>query len=633
MESPVPRTTGFKSYVSKARGLIRDFNNLPWVAPGRVTVEYDSRNAVTQTRSPSRPLVLWEKNPRLHHITGHSPQVDFRAGESPRNIDRHSAAASSALVSPPYVNEHGQQWPAIVPVQYDSTPLSEEGSSSFDSEAWSGVAYSPNRATMASPPDSEPITSTPPHANGALLPMPPPSPQFSPDGRWNDANRTGGLPPPPRLNYRTPSPAAPVALDTRTPSSGTGHIQGEMVLLASPITVEPNQPPPILPIEPVRGRVPTPGIGRSSPFRSFSPFFRSRPSTPSGTPPVDVEPHTPGRRSVLRRQRVPTLVAPNPRSYVGQTPRWLTNLISGRRSSRHGRLDSVDHMAENQSEASDRSRSSSALRASWVGIEHGDADGSGDYESGSDDEETEEGSDSQVDVDAPITWDIEFEADGVSGLSTPSPFIPALSSPSAGALRRPREDSFFNSPNATSGNPYVPLATRQPYGSPSSSPPDRVRSPRRPGMYGSEGVPPSRFPSDVPVMLASSSGLHNDPTQSRIPPYLSSNHPYSGYVSSQPPVLGMYGSALHIGHDGYVSSTIRLDATTETHSRSMSTAGAAFGEGRNGGSGTGRTRWWPPPEPHPVHSRAAYHPGFAYPAYSGPPFYRYPNYSYRPPMS
>ncbi|KAJ8082315.1 hypothetical protein PM082_008168 [Marasmius tenuissimus] len=229
--------------------------------------------------------------------------------------------------------------------------------------------------------------------------------------------------------------------------------------------------------------------------------------------------------------------------------------------------------------------------------------------------------------------------------------MPAFSSPSAGPLRRPREDSFFNSPNATSENPYVPLATRQSHFPRSSSPPDRVRSPRRPGMYGPEGVPPSRFPSDVPVMLASSTGLRNDPTQSRIPPYLSSNHPYSGYVSSQPPALGMYGSALHTGHDGYVSSTIRSGATTETHSRSMSRSGrtsrtggsmatndasaasAALGESRDGGSGTGRTRLWPPPEPQPIHNRAAYYPGFAYPAYPGPPFYGYPDHSYRPPMS
>ncbi|KAJ8082316.1 hypothetical protein PM082_008169 [Marasmius tenuissimus] len=262
--------------------------------------------------------------------------------------------------------------------------------------------YSPNRAMMASPPDSELVTSTPPHANGALLPMSPPSPQLSPDGRWNSVNRTGGLPSPLRLKDRTPSPVTAVASDTRTPSYGTGNIQGETVF-ASPRTVEPNQPPPILPIEPVQRRAPTPGIGRSSPFlRSFSPFSRPRPSTPSSNPRVDVEPHTPGRRSGLRRQREPILVAPNPRSHVGQTPRWLTNLIPGRRSSRHGRQSSVDHTAENQSEASGRSYSSSALRTSWVGIDHRDADGGSDYESSSDDEETEEGSDSQVDVDAPI---------------------------------------------------------------------------------------------------------------------------------------------------------------------------------------------------------------------------------------
>ncbi|KAK7060938.1 hypothetical protein VNI00_000671 [Paramarasmius palmivorus] len=57
-----------------------------------------------------------------------------------------------------------------------------------------------------------------------------------------------------------------------------------------------------------------------------------------------------------------------------------------------------------------------------------------------------------------------------------------------------------------------------------------------------------------PINLASHSGLHNDARIAPGSPYLNPHHPYSGYVSAQPPPIDIYGPAVHTGHMGYVNS-------------------------------------------------------------------------------
>ncbi|EEB92658.1 hypothetical protein MPER_08801 [Moniliophthora perniciosa FA553] len=72
--------------------------------------------------------------------------------------------------------------------------------------------------------------------------------------------------------------------------------------------------------------------------------------------------------------------------------------------------------------------------------------------------------------------------------------------------------------------------------------------------YAQNPEPEPLLPADPnyrsPINLASSSGLHNDARLSPGSPYLNSHHPYSGYVSSQPPLMDDYGPAVHAGHAG-----------------------------------------------------------------------------------
>ncbi|KAL0581652.1 hypothetical protein V5O48_000353 [Marasmius crinis-equi] len=604
MESPIPQTTGFKSYISRARGLMRDFNSLPWIARGPLTVEYDAANA----RSTPRPLAVWEKNPHMNHLVQRTQEVDLTAGESTPTSGRHTPSSvhrNPAMVSPTYVNEHGQEWPATVPAYLDfMSPSSEEGGSATFSNEDRRVAspYPRNMRATPSPPEVEPVTAHPPHANGVLLPATPPLPRFSPEATWTDPALSADVPPPTWLNYQTPSPV-PTPLPTMEQSaslSRTGNVQSDTI----PLTDVPTRPPSS------QVRQSTPSVISGSPFLSPHPLSSTRPSTPSSNSvnPEATRPST-GRRTLLRRPMAPPLVAPNPRSNVGQTPRWLSNLIPGRRTP----------IARGQSEGSERpdSRMSqrSGLHSSWVEIRNSNA-GSSDSDSDSDsdsesDEEDIAGTVSQEDMDAQIARAMELEADGVpvSNIST-LPVPPVLLSPSTVPLQRAREDAALFSSNP-------PLEARHRINPPSQNSRDVLR--------------PST-PSDVPVILASSTRLHNDPTGTS--PHLSSYHPYSGYVSTQPPVSGTYGQAYHTGHDGYVPSTT---TTTRIHSRSASgrtsrSGGEATNEVRDGdgtaASGGGGRRIWPPPDP--IHA-GGYYPAYSYPAYPGPPIYQY-GYPYtRPP--
>ncbi|KAF9269543.1 hypothetical protein L218DRAFT_274457 [Marasmius fiardii PR-910] len=181
MDSPVPSNMAGKSYFSRAYNWIREFNSLPWVAAGPITVEYDATSKLSLTREPSQqPLLTWE-NKHLKRALKRTPEVDLTAGESPPVSSLRHLSSTCRQGSTPdncyYANENGQIWPVVVTSPETTPPSFSERES--------------------------PSSNNPPHANGILLPVTPPPRHISPDGTWRAKESMPSLS---CINH-TPSPA------------------------------------------------------------------------------------------------------------------------------------------------------------------------------------------------------------------------------------------------------------------------------------------------------------------------------------------------------------------------------------------------------------------------------------------
>ncbi|KAG7095515.1 hypothetical protein E1B28_006253 [Marasmius oreades] len=496
MDSPVPSSIPIKSYVSRAFKWVREFNSLPWVAGGPITVEYGPAPAESN-HVYRRPLLAWE-NKRLKHVLRHSPEVDLTAGESPPVSIRHPSATFRSSPAPDrpsyYTNENGQIWPVVVASPQNLSPpaLCERESS---------LEYLP-------------------HANGVLRPMTPPPLHASPGGTWRVE---GNVPPPSWINYHTPSPPVTLLAPDDRDSVSIREATRKQDATVPPGNIDVREPSQSVPLQ-------SPAQVRSPRVGGLVVSGNRPPSSPPSRHSSPAELSTPRRRSLLRRARCPL---PPIYNSVGRTPRRVSNLGSHSPESQSQGRASIGE-SQNIEDSVHEPRRSNGLRSSWVEIVNVNTRG------------TDSGStalrQAAEDRDLQIARALQLEDEGIadSDIST-LPVPPVLLSRSSIPFQRTRDENLNPSSSSTSNFPLVPHTRPQP------------------PLIQSHIVP------------ASSHGFHTDIQLSSTSPALL-NHPYSGYVSVQPPASEEYGQPVHAGHNGYVSSIVHSNARTRTQSRSGSSS-------------------------------------------------------------
>ncbi|ESK96449.1 hypothetical protein Moror_6957 [Moniliophthora roreri MCA 2997] len=481
------------SYMSRVRTFIREFNAMPWVASGPVTVEYVPRQPARHYHS-HRPLIYLESPPAQQEIP---MAVDLTAGES--------TPSTSSLVPPhhqgmgAFTNE-GQSWPVVT----------SELSPTYIQQVRSDLSFSGEGVV--------------PRANGALIPSSPPQ-RWSPprEGNWVDEESMRG----PQPTWATPALRQPLsrALEHRHPVPVADAVHSPQSTPNS--TVQNNQLP--YSHQSLQADTPTPYLSATPAIapNSNGHHRRIRPREPL-TPGPSTQPPLPTSPPPLT-----PLVAPQPRRELSEG-RWrLSDVIPERKQ---------------------RTKPNTMGLAIIDAIER-DSDSDLDVEKQKAKEKAKQDLEDR---------DLQYARAVAMGLDGNLP-----------------TDELFDGDWDWEQLPPPEV---------SPTVPDRESSPNL-ATYAQEPEPEPLLQADrdyrSPINLASSSGLHNDARLSPGSPYLNPHHPYSGYVSSQPPLMDDYGPAVHAGHAGYVSSR-SASVSVANHSGRASRASGSRPPSSEGGLRAGR---------------------------------------------